>query len=382
MRTFFAVTAPGMEQLAAAELSELGCQVGEPVRGGVPFEGSLRDAYRVNLWGRGLVRVRLQIGEVKARAFPELFKGAARLDWSAYLTAGRAIDVQATASRSRLNHTRRLAETVQEAIASKIDVQAGAGDEAQRVLVRMHNNVAAVSVDMSGDRLHRRGYREETGRAPLRESMAAALLRWAGWRGEEPLVDPMCGSGTFPIEAALIAAGRAPGLGRAFPFEAWPVLNQRHWQALVAEAQEAEQREAALPLLVGYDRDERAVAVARRNAERANCQAALRLERRPIAELAPPEGASPGLVICNPPYGERIGSMNALLEVHRDLGRALRAFQGWRVVVLTTQRPLYDAVRAELGRPRAQVLRFQHGGLKVFASMMQVGDEARPEEEA
>ncbi|MEO1271669.1 MAG: hypothetical protein AAFX99_26560, partial [Myxococcota bacterium] len=302
--------------------------------------------------------------------------GKPPLDWSAHLTPGRAVTVTATARRSRLNHTRRLAETVFAAMASKIAVeQAEHPSTGQHVHVHLDHDTATVGVDMSGERLHRRGYRQETGRAPLRENMAAALLQWAQWSGIEPLIDPMCGSGTFLIEGALMAAGRAPGLGHTFPFEAWPVLNAQAWVRLVEEAQAAEQHPLeGLPPLQGSDRSAAAIALAQRNAARARCLEALQLTCRPVAELTPPQ-KGPGVVVCNPPYGKRIGSVKALVPMYQALGRSLKRFEGWRTVVLTTRKALYDTMMAELGQQPAEQLRFQHGGLTVFASCVWVGDD-------
>lgn len=354
----FAIVAPGLEAVCAAELQALGLD-GVAVAGGVEFNGGLRELYLANLWLRSASRVVVRLGSLRSRDFPDFYRKLVRLPWGRFLRADSAVQVRASSQSSRLVHTGRIAETVEAAINRALGREANPAEgPLQLVLARFEQDQCQISIDSSGELLHRRGYREETAQAPLRETLAAAILLQLGWDGSEPLVDPMCGSGTFVIEAALLARHLPPGGGRDFAFMHWPRYRPGLWQALLLEA--ARQARPLTVAIVGADRDPQAVAAARRNAERAGVAADLHLECVELARLNAPAGC--GLMLANPPYGTRLEAGSDLRPLYREFGQAWRGpFAGWRTALFCPA----DAPLAATGcnpRPLAQL---HNGGLAV-----------------
>ncbi|HYJ78413.1 MAG TPA: hypothetical protein VEW03_02330, partial [Longimicrobiaceae bacterium] len=247
------------------------------------------------------------------------------------------------------------------------------GANAQLFVVRVVRDDFTVSADSSGRLLHRRGYRQAVAKAPLRETLAAAMLLGCEWDGGTPLLDPMCGSGTIPIEAALLARNIAPGLAaasrspRAFAFTGWPGFDAERWDGLVAEAVAAIRPEAPVAIL-GSDRDAGAIAAARANAERAGVAGEVSLAVRPVSAIEPPPG--PGLLISNPPYGTRVGESDPLRDLYAALGRTARArAPGWRLALLSADRKL----EGQVGVRFAEVLRTSNGGIPVRLVVGTVG---------
>lgn len=363
-------TAPGLEALALEEAHELGLRQAR-VTGPGTLEArcKLTAALDLHLRARLLHRALLQVGQVRARALPQLRRQVTALPWGTWIQKDSPFVVQASASASRIYHTgaiaQRVAEAITEATSARLDPD---HPEAQLVQARMQGDTCTLRLDMSGQRLHMRGWRQQTGRAPLRESMAAALLRWAGWTPAEALLDPVCGSGTFLIEAATLALGLPPGGQRPFAFERWPSLDQNLWAARRALALEPAPHPTPLHI-EGSDRSEKALEATRGNAQRAGVLEALSLHQRAVADTEPPPG--PGLMICNPPYGARIGAGASLKPLYRDLGALLQRRPQWRAVLLTSRPDLRDAFVQAAGRPVAKELPFQHGGLKVKASLLE-----------
>jgi putative N6-adenine-specific DNA methylase len=369
---WFAVVAPGLEDVARREVEALPDTSGVDVElGGVGWTGPAASGFRANLWLRIATRVLARVGEVEAREFGKLRRRAERLPWRRFVPPGAAIAVRASATRCRLYHTGALAEAAVLAIADAVPgVHACADDEppAITLLVRGVQDRFMFSADASGDRLHRRGARVETGDAPLRETLAAGLLALAGWTPGTALCDPMCGAGTIVIEAATQAAGRAPGSERGFAIESWPLLAEpataRAVAALRAEADagvSAPVPAAALAPIIGSDRDPRTIESARRNAERGGVATHVTFACRDAADARPPAPA--GLVITNPPYGHRLGDARAAARGYRDLGGVLRAhFRGWRVAVVAPAR--LDVARA-MGLRSAKQFSLRNGGLPI-----------------
>lgn len=356
---FYAVTPPGLEAIAAAELSELAAHDIVPGKGGIAFSGSEDLMARVNLRARTLTRVLMRLGSFKALSFPELYNKCQRPDWSRFLSPGDPVTVQAACHTSRLMHSGRVAQTVQAAIADRLgNPGAESGRNPQQVFARIENDTVTLSLDTSGERLDRRGYRLHPGHAPLRETIAAALLRWAEWQGQAPLMVPMCGSGTLAIEAAWIAMRRAPNLDRDFPFQAWPSMPDRRWMR-VLEKTRAMQREATT-LILASDIDPAILDAARENAARAGVGKAIDFSATDVRTLQPITDA--GLVICNPPYGQRLG--RDAHGLYRELGQLLSSrFVGWQRIVLV---PDAGCERA-LGMPARRRIGFRHGGRHVHA---------------
>jgi 23S rRNA (guanine2445-N2)-methyltransferase / 23S rRNA (guanine2069-N7)-methyltransferase len=344
----FLATAPaGVEPLLAAELADLGATAPQPVRGGIRFRGSLELAYRACLWSRTASRILLQLAEFPAADAEALYSGLYDLPWEENLAAHGTLAVDFSGGGPGIDHTHFGAQRVKDAIVDRFRAHVGQrpGVEPRRPDLRIHarwqRGQATVGIDLSGDSLHRRGYREAIVTAPLKETLAAALLLKAGWpviAGEGgPLLDPLCGSGTLAIEAAWIAGDHAPGLLRDhWGFSGWlghiPVL----WNRLLAEARDRrETGRARIPLILASDHDPKAVRAASINAGRAGVAGHIRIERRAWTAVVPPPGP-PGLLIANPPYGERLGEPDELDTLYVQLGDRLKShFHGWRAALFT-----------------------------------------------
>ncbi|MEZ4234602.1 MAG: hypothetical protein R3F59_00235 [Myxococcota bacterium] len=352
----YAVTAPGLEAVLEEELRALGAQELRVDRGGVAMKVDRAALYRVHLHARVPVRVRVRLGDFRSKNLEMLGNGVKGLAWARYVHPRQRLTVQVLSAGARLpsGAERKVIHAVQDALRG---VPAGRGGPPAKlppaaILVRIDGDRAEVSVDASGERLHRRGWRRDTTEAPLRENLAAAVLALAEWDPSEPLVDPMCGSGTFPIEAATIARGLPPGAGRRFAFEAWP----SHDPALWAQIRGEKGPPAGDGPIFGYDIDPSAVDAARANARRAQVAERVTLRVAPAEQLVLPE--RPGLVVCNPPYGARIGGARA---AWRALGAALRRAEGWRVALVVPEPGLLAA--SGLSIPR--IARFDNGGIPV-----------------
>jgi putative N6-adenine-specific DNA methylase len=356
----FAAAAPGCEPLVADEVAGLGLPA-EAVVGGVDFAGTVDDVYRANLHLRCANRVLVRFAHFRATAFPDLYRRCVRLPWGRFIKPATAVEVKVRCRHSRLMHTDRIAKTVSEAI----DRALGRSDppspqgHVQQVLVRFSDDQCQISIDSSGELLHRRGYRQEQGAAPLRETLAAALLRAAGWDGAEPLWDPMCGSGTILIEGALLASRTAPGLQRHFAFESWPRFRPGRWQVLRAQAEKS-RVPISSDLLFGTDHAAGVLDGAQRNAQRAGVADLIAWRHGDFRTLAPP--AQQGMILCNPPYGERLEDKKAVRRLFADFGTYVREqARGWRGGFLCPD----PAIAAATGLPLTPSIDFPNGGLRV-----------------
>lgn len=365
----FAVTAPGLEVLCAAELAALGIAA-KADEGGVAWSGDLASVARANLWLRTASRVLVRVSEFRAKAFFELELNAKKIPWKRFVAPGATVEFRVTCRKSKLYHSgavaQRLGDAVSQAVRGVTVVKGAANDddestpgERQLFVVRFVHDVATVSVDTSGALLHMRGYRQQLAKAPLRETLAAATILGAGWDGTTPLTDPMCGSGTIPIEAAMIARRIAPGRDRTFAFFSWPEFDEAHWKELVVQAKAGEL--ASSPVAIqGFDRDEGAIAAARGNAARAGVEKDLELRVQPISALPPAE--APGLVVANPPYGVRVGERDRLRNLYAQLGNVLRGQRpGWSLALLSADKQLERHVAVEF----EEQFRTRNGGIPV-----------------
>ncbi|ABA89312.1 23S rRNA (2-N-methyl-G2445)-methyltransferase, putative [Syntrophotalea carbinolica DSM 2380] len=347
---FFATAPKGVEPLLADELRALGALEVSETRAGASFQGSLETAYRICLWSRLASRVLMPIAEFSAEDPDQLYAAVGAVPWEEHMTAAGTLAVDAQLRRSKINHSRFAALRVKDAVVDRFrerfDQRPSIDLERPDIRLNLHidRDQATLSLDLSGDSLHRRGYRAEGVLAPLKENLAAAILLRAGWpdvgaRGGA-LVDPMCGSGTLVIEAALITADCAPGLTRPYwGFAGWLQHRAEVWDTLLEEARQ--RREAGLqqlPCMIGYDRDRKAIRAARENARLAGLDAHLRFERCELEDLqaVPDAGESGGLLVTNPPYGERLGEVDELRSLYASLGEKLRThFSGWQAAVFT-----------------------------------------------
>ncbi len=343
---FFATAPMGMELLLADELRGLGADDVKDGRAGASFSADLETAYRVCLWSRLANRILLKMGTFNAESPEQLYEGISEIDWAVMMLPDASLAVDFASSRSRITHTQYGAQKVKDAIVDQFRELCGIRPSVRldrpdiRVNVYLDKDVASVSLDLSGESLHKRGYRLEGGIAPLKENLAAAVLLRAGWpqiaKAGGGLVDPMCGSGTLLVEAAWMAADIAPGLMRDyFGFQGWKHHRPDIWESLVQEAEERRTLGLAnLPIITGYDLDRRAVHAALDNIDRAGMHGLIRVEKQE-AKYARPD-SSDGLLVVNPPYGERLGDEASLVGLYSDLGELLRNhFQGWKASVLT-----------------------------------------------
>lgn len=346
-QTFFATAPAGVEPLLAAELAELGAAAVQAVRSGITFQGTLELAYRACLWSRTASRVLLPLAEFPAADAEALYAGIHDLPWEDHLAPDGTLSIEFSGSGPGIDHSHYGAQRVKDAIVDRFRARCGQrpGVDPRQPDVRIHarwrNGQATISLDLSGDSLHRRGYREATVTAPLKETLAAALLLKAGWStiaaAGGPLIDPLCGSGTLVIEAAWMAGDHAPGLLRShWGFSGWLGHIPALWNRLLTEADErCAEGQTRIPLLLASDHDPKAVRATLINAGRAGVADRVRVERREWAMVKPPSGP-PGLLIANPPYGERLGETDDLSALYVQLGDRLKShFGGWRAALFT-----------------------------------------------
>jgi putative N6-adenine-specific DNA methylase len=353
----FLMSPPGLEAELCAEARERGFKAARIITGGVAITGGWPEVWRANLELRGCGRVLARIGSFRAMHLAQLDKRARKFPWGAFLRKDVPIHVEASCTRSRIYHSQAAAQRIARAITEELGAPLKA--EAEVVIkARIEDDLCTISVDTSGESLHKRGHKEAVGRAPMRETLAALFLRRMGFDGREPVVDPMCGSGTFVIEAAEIAAGLKPGRSRRFAFEQLAGFDAPAWEKKRGEGTVQVPQVA----FFGSDRDAGAVRMAAENAERAGVAGFTRFSQQAVSDLQPPEGPA-GLVIVNPPYGTRIGDKKPLFALHGALGKTLLArFSGWRVGIVTTDAALANATGLPLSPSGPPVL---HGGLRV-----------------
>ncbi len=383
----FAIAAPGLEAVVAAELKALGIDATSEQGGASWRQGSLQELYRANLHLRTASRVLVRIARFRARSFIELERWARRIPWDMYISAGQSATLRVTSHKSRLYHERAIAERFTRWIGEDVGARAALArddeeggnptDDAefrdeqegeQLFVIRFLRDECTVSADSSGALLHRRGYRQAIAKAPLRETLAAAAIRAAGWRGDTPLLDPLCGSGTIPIEAALIARKIPPGLSapdrtpRRYAFESWRNFDPELWGMTVERARGGILPTSPVPIS-GSDRDAGAIEASTANAERAGVEKDIHFSILPLSRIEPPAGAHPtGLLIANPPYGVRVGEAKSLRNLYATLGQVARErFPGWRLAMVSASEELERQVGEEL----QERLATSNGGIRV-----------------
>ncbi|MCB9680229.1 MAG: hypothetical protein H6733_02055 [Alphaproteobacteria bacterium] len=354
---------PGLEDLLLDELVALGVDA-RPSEGGIAFAATPEALAQVHAWSWIAGEVRVRLGRARASSLDELATGVRALPWSRYVHPHQPVEVEISSHGSRLRRGPAVERKVALAIGDALRGPRIAGGRAPREPVRVHVRVvddrATLSIDASGDRLHRRGWRTDAARAPLRENLAAAVLVAAGWKPGERLVDPMCGSGTFPIEAARRAAGLPPRTGWTHAFERWPGHDPKPLKKALSR------RPAAVPTpILGADRDARALTASTANARRAGVDKGMTLLQAALAELDPP--ASTGLLVANPPYGKRVAPAADIERTWSAYGRVIaERWLGWRVAVVAPDPRLLGRIHPEM----RVVLRFVHGGIPVVVGRL------------
>ena len=353
----YAICPPGVEAITAGELTGLNLRPTATEPGGVSFRTDRAGLYRANLHLRTANRVIVRVAEFPATTFHELERRARRISWESVVPVGAAVAFRVTCRKSKLYHAGAVEQRLVEA--AERGGLGGAAGTPQEFIVRVFRDQVTVSADSSGELLHMRGYRLATAKAPLRETLAAAVLLGSGWDRTSPLVDPMCGAGTIPIEAALLARGMAPGRGRRFAFEQWPDLDAKLWGEVRAKAEEQVLKRAPGPIQ-GSDRDAGAISASESNATRAGVAGDIDFHQGTISVLEPPPGT--GWVVTNPPYGVRVGEADKLRDLFARFGQVLRTrCPGWQVAMLSGNR----ALEAQVGLGWEDRFRTNNGGIPV-----------------
>lgn len=366
--TFFALTLPGFETICEKELALLTdtLKVARTTRGGVVFEGRLTDLYAANLHLRTAGRILMRIGRFKATHFHQLHQKTKALRWSLWLPPGAIPVCKISAHKSRLFHSKAIAQRIRQAIYDHwmdADVPPG-GAMGQTVFVRLKHDRVTLSLDSSGDHLYQRGYKRHAGRAPLRETTAAIILKYAGYQPHLPLIDPMCGTGTFSLEGALMAKQVAPGLQRHFAFMQWPAFKPRQWHHMKQTAAQTIQS-LHQPLIMASDADRNACAALRACLAAHQLEDAVRVVQKDFFKVRPPTHSDQrGLVAINPPYGRRLAPMAHGNDAQRFylqiMDRLSKTFHGWRVALLVPWGIMDTKIQWPLTRRK-----LYHGGLAI-----------------
>jgi putative N6-adenine-specific DNA methylase len=344
----------GLEAVVSRELKALGYEDQTVADGKVIFRAGPEAICRANLWLRSADRVVVKIGEFDAADFGTLFDRCAALDWARWIPENGQFPVSGKSVRSQLHSVRDCQALVKKAIVEKLKQTHRVSWFAENgplfaVQVSLLKDVATLTLDTTGPGLHKRGYRTLTGPAPLKETLAAALILLSYWTAERPLLDPFCGTGTIPIEAALWARNRAPGLGRQFAADDWPTLDRRFWHEAREEANDRAMRDGRLAI-VGSDIDEQSLAMSRKHARQAGVEVDIRFERRDFA-VAVPHGEY-GCLIANPPYGERSGDVDAAEDLVRAAATVFKRFDTWSIYILSALANFEQLCRRHADRRR------------------------------
>lgn len=362
---FFIATAPGLEKICLQELKSLSLDTNKfsVVEGGIEFKGALHDAYAANLHLRTANRVLMRIGSFKATNFKQLSRNITRIPWEFFLHRGHYPEIRVVTHRSRLYHTEAVAEHVKNDIQTYFTNHDDTGrapvsSQLQRIFIRVQEDVFVISIDSSGELLFKRGMKQFVGRAPIRETLAAALLSWAGYHPDLPLIDPMAGSGTFSLEAAMIAQNIPPGWKREFAFMDWPCFRQGRWRHLRRKAQKTFKRLDS-PCIFASDMNFSVYQQLSDNIRNAGFSAIVQTNTANFFSITPQQ--SSGLVIINPPYGYRMGTReHGGLLFRKIVHKLQRSFKGWNVALIMPERHLLRQVPFKL-RQHA----FMHGGLRL-----------------
>ena len=346
--SFFATCPRGLEKLLLGEIESLQGRQAAVVPGGVAFSGDWSACHAVNLWSRIASRVLWKVSQFDYREEKHLYEAARALDWPKYFPVERTLRVNVTAQKSPLKSLEFATLRIKDAVCDRFRDELGRRPDVDRAHpdVRIHAFLegarATLYLDTSGAPLFKRGWRGEAGEAPLRENLAAGIVMLSGWQSGEPLLDPMCGAGTLLVEAAAMARGRAPGAKRSFGFEKLSVFDRALWDRVRHQKKDS----SANPVIHGSDNDPRAIDAARRNLAEAGVERWVKLERADVLERQAP--APGGVMLANPPYGERMGSPEELARFYPRLGDSLKKrFAGWRCFIFTADLRLPKLIRLE-----------------------------------
>ena len=368
MKTFECI-APchfGLEAVLKREIIELGYEITSVEDGRVTFIGDAEAVCRANVFLRTAERILIKVGQFHAETFDELFEGTKALPWEEYLPQNAKFWVTKAASvKSKLFSPSDIQSIMKKAMVERmrkvyrVNWFPEDGD-AFPIRVFLHKDEVTVSLDTTGESLHKRGYRKLTAKAPIAENLAAALIMLTPWNKTRILVDPFCGSGTIPIEAAMMAANMAPGLNRSFLAESWThIISRKEWYACMDEAAELVDF-SQMPDIQGYDIDDEMVRIARENAKLAGVEQYIHFQRRGIEALSHPKKY--GFIITNPPYGERLEDKNTIASIYRTLGERYRQLDSWSLYMITS----YEDAQQMIGRKADKNRKIYNGMLKTY----------------
>ncbi len=352
-----AICTPGLESFLEAELRDLGMKPKVGAHGVVPFRATTRQLYAANVWLRTASRILVRLATFRATDFAHLQLRASEIDWAPWIGDDVAPEFRVTSHKSKLYHTEAIAQRLHKTVGP-----ATRGEPVQPFVVRFEKDLCTISVDTGGTPLNHRGWRRDIGIAPLRPTMAAAILMSIGWDGSVPLADPFCGSGTIVVEAALMARSMPPGGTRRYAFQTWPTFDPGTWASVQGEiaSRSAPDRPVSIE---ASDRDSLAVEITEKNAKRAGVADAVRVEKRVVSHLEGRTG--PGWVVTNPPYGTRVGDGD-LAPLYKRFGAVLRERRPeWGLAMIANDRTLARAADGRLAPATGFKGSFGHGGIKV-----------------
>ena len=365
----YEITAPchfGMEAVLKKEIYDLGYDIKRVEDGRVTFSGDDEAIVRANMFLRTAERVLLNLGRFHAESFEELFQGVSKIPWEDVLPKDAKFWVKkASTAKSKLYSAPDIQSIVKKAIVERLKKHYHTSwfeesGEAYPLRVFIYKDEVTVALDTSGEHLHKRGYRRLTSRAPVSETLAAAIILLTPWKADRILVDPFCGSGTFPIEAAMIGANIAPGLNRAFAAEKWKHLfAPKLWYDAIEEANDEMNPDISMDIQ-GYDIDDEITRCARQNAKDAGVDKLIHFQQRPVSELHHPKKY--GFIITNPPYGERLEEKAALPQLYKEMGEAFGRLDGWSYYILTS----YEDAQRYIGRKADKNRKIYNGMLKTY----------------
>lgn len=351
------VTPPGFEDILRAEVTEKGFRKAKTITGGVLIKGGWPEVWRANLQLRGASKVLVRLGSFRAFHLSELDKKARQFPWDDYIKPKTPIRVEVSTSKSKIYHKKAAAERIERALSDILNCEPDPEAELQ-IKIRLFKDICTISLDSSGEGLHKRGAKEALNKAPLRETLAALSLRACGFKGKEPVIDPMCGSGTFILEAAEIASRLDAGRNRSFAFEKLKNFDPEAWTTL----KESSNPHTPEGRFFGFDRDQGAIGFATANAERAQVSSITTFTRQTLSTIEAPESPT-GLMITNPPYGMRIGDQKKLFPLYQSLGHKFKSnFAGWRLGLITNSEKLARATGLDF---QDNPIAFSHGGINV-----------------
>lgn len=356
----------GMEAVCKKEITDLGYEIIHVEDGKVTFRGGPEAACRANIFLRTAERVLLKVGSFRAETFDDLFEGTKALPWEEFIPAdGKFWVAKAASIKSKLFSPSDIQSIMKKAMVERmrkvyrVNWFPEDGD-AFPIRVFLHKDEVTVSLDTTGESLHKRGYRKLTAKAPIAENLAAALIMLTPWNKTRILVDPFCGSGTIPIEAAMMAANMAPGMNRSFLAESWThIIPKKEWYACMDEAAELVDF-SQMPDIQGYDIDDEMVRIARENAKLAGVEQYIHFQRRGIEALSHPKKY--GFIITNPPYGERLEDKNTIASIYRTLGERYRQLDSWSLYMITS----YEDAQQMIGRKADKNRKIYNGMLKTY----------------